>query len=235
MIQTITAHRGASGYQHENTIAAFQTAIDMKANAIEFDVRRSKDAIYYIHHDEHINNQNCENLTYKEIWTLAKEKGYIIPTLEETLLFCRNRIHMDIELKEEGYEIDLIAFILKHIDKNQFFIRTFFDASIRIIKDRYPEITAGLLLGTGEPKHGFFTRLTELFPFFRIRRTKADFVSPHYRLLKLFFVKRMHLLHKKVYVWTVNDETAMKQILLGKNADGIVTDFPDIGLKILNN
>ncbi|MFA6889916.1 MAG: glycerophosphodiester phosphodiesterase [Bacilli bacterium] len=230
---TVTAHRGAKGLvTHENTLSAFEKAIEVGAHAIEFDVRKSQDDILFIHHNASIDDIVLSTLSYQEIVALAKKHDYTPPTLEDVLIAMKNRIFMDIELKEMGYEEKFVETILTHLQEHMFYIRTFDDSSIRKIKRVHPEVTVGLLLGVEFPKHGFFTRLGELFPLARILSTHCDFVSPHYRLVRFGYTFRMHCLKKPVYVWTVNEESLMKKIMK-KNVDGIVTDFPDLALALI--
>ena len=75
--------------------------------------------------------------------------------------------------------------------------------------------------------------ITELFPLGRILYTKCDFVSPHYKALVLGFKFRMKLLRKPLLIWTVNDKEMMKEILIDKNIEGVVTNFPNLGIEVL--
>ena len=71
MIQ-VQAHRGASGYAPENTLASFQMAVDMKADGIECDIHLSKDGVFVVCHDETIDRTSdgtgrIADMTYEEI------------------------------------------------------------------------------------------------------------------------------------------------------------------------
>ncbi|MFA5765849.1 MAG: glycerophosphodiester phosphodiesterase, partial [Bacilli bacterium] len=90
-----------------------------------------------------------------------------------------------------------------------------------------------LLLGVERPKWGLFTRLSELFPLFRILKTKCDMVSPHYRLIRFGYIWRLKLWKKPVLIWTVNDSKLMEKLLIDKKAAGIITNFPDAAIEIL--
>ena len=109
MSSEIIAHRGASYLAaRENTMEAFQIAMDVHADAIELDVRQTFDKILVVYHDEAINNIPLRTLTYQQLADASEALGYHIPTLEEVLKFCRNKIHLLIELKEAGYEVKAI-------------------------------------------------------------------------------------------------------------------------------
>lgn len=233
--QMIIAHRGASGDYHENTIEAFIEAINVGADAIELDVRKTKDNKIIISHDDNIDGIKLDSLDYNEILEVSSSKGFIVPTLEEVLKLCQGKILLDIELKEEGYEEEVISLIKKYLEYNEFFIRSFIDRQVRIVKKIDSKIKTGLLLGVGNPKYGFLTRLSELFPIFRIIRTKPIFISPHYRLMKFGYTKRMHLLKKPVIVWTVNDENLINKFLFKHKVDGLITDYPKLAINIQKN
>ena len=68
----VQAHRGASGYAPENTLAAFQMAVDMNADGIECDIHLSKDGVFVVCHDETIDRTSdgsgkINEMTYAEI------------------------------------------------------------------------------------------------------------------------------------------------------------------------
>src|SRR5699024_1122413 len=103
--------RGASGYAPENTIAAFDKAVEMKADYFELDVQRSKDGQLVLIHDTTVDRTTngtgaVKDLTLKELksldagsWFDEKYAGEKIPTLGETLDRHRGKIKILIELK----------------------------------------------------------------------------------------------------------------------------------------
>ena len=110
-------------------------------------------------------------------------------------------------------------------------IKSFFDAAIIAVKQADNRITTGLLLGLSKPKNVIATRLSEIFPEFRLFTTKADFVSPNYQLIKFGFVWRMKLINQNIYVWTINDEKLMVETVK-KGVFALITDRPDLALKL---
>ena len=59
-------------------------------------------------------------------------------------------------------------------------------------------------------------------------------MAPHFRLLKFGFLWRMNLLKREVYVWTVNDEWRLFKLLSSKYISAIITDKPELALRILD-
>lgn len=200
------------------------------ADMIEFDVRRTKDNVFIVYHDGFIQGQSIKELTYEEISKIAREQGFDIPTVEEVLKWSRGKIKLDVELKEEGYEKEILAWLSNYLKEDQFVVTSFNDSSLKNIKDSYPDIQVGLLLGKYE--NPLLTRISEFFPMKRCKKVKADFLVPHWRLLKFDFLERAQRSHKPVFVWTVNDEEMMWTLLHDRRVYAIITDKPDLAISL---
>ena len=231
-IGAIIAHRGASALvDHANTLEAFEKAIDLGADAMEFDVRRTADGVLVGFHDPSIGGREIARLGLAELQALAHESGFRVPTVEDIFIIAKGRIILDIELKETGYERELLDLAAAHLEVGDFVMTSFLDKAIIAIKRLDPRVRTGLLLGIQKPKEGPLRRMVELFPGLRLRRCGADFVAPHYLLLRLGFLARMRRLSLPVFVWTVNDPKMMKR-LIARGVSAIITDRPDLGLAI---
>lgn len=231
--QLIIAHRGASGLvEHENTITSFEKAYQVGADSVELDIRKTKDDVIVVVHNPDYKDKLIKDYTYSELVDATSKEGFIMPTLTEALKYCHNKIFLDIEIKESGYEEEIIKTILSVLNTNEFFIRSFLKESLRKVKKINKNIKTVLLLGVEFPKYGFLTRIFELFPLFKVIRSKCDMVSPHYLLVRLGFHFRMRLIGKPVLVWTVNDEKIMNKLLNKVKVEGIITNFPDKALDL---
>lgn len=222
----IIAHRGASAYAKENTIESFEKAIEMGADMIEFDVRKTKDNIFIACHDELIDNKAINELTYEEIKRIFNN----IITIEEILKLVKGRIKLDIELKEKGYEKEVIELVLKYFKKHEFIITSFNDSSLKTIKNTYSNLKTGLILGKETPKNLIRTRISELFPIKRALQTKVDFIAPHWKLLKFGLLKRARNHNMPVFVWTINSKKKIKKFFSNNLIKAVITDKPDIFL-----
>lgn len=226
----IIAHRGAAGDAKENTIESFQRAIALGADMIEFDVRRTKDEVLIAYHDETIQDRPVKELTFESIHRIAEHQGFEIPTVDEVLRFARGMIKLDVEVKEEGYEKEMVELILRYYEEDEFVVTSFLDASLRTVKDNYPRVQVGLILGTS--RASLRTRISEIFPAKRCNEAKADFLVPHWKLLRLGFFARP-LRHKKpLFVWTVNDVQMIRELLRDRRVDAIVTDRADLAVSL---
>src|SRR5512139_1484804 len=149
----IIAHRGSPGHAKENTIGSFEKAMASGADMIEFDVRRTKDNVLIAFHDESIQGHSTKDLTFGAMSQMARHQGFEIPTVEEVLKWATGKIRLDAELKEEGSEEETLELVCRYFDQDQFVITSFNDDSLRVIKERHPDIQTGLILGREKPRH----------------------------------------------------------------------------------
>ena len=226
MRPVVIAHRGASHYFHENTMEAFKTALDMQAEMIELDVRRTADSVLVVHHDHDIAGDKIMDMTRTELKERSVSAGYSIPTLVEVLEFCANKISVDIELKDAGYEEQVIDTILGILGPEQFIITSIHDTVIRKVKDLQPGIRTGFILSS-RPR---WQLLTKLYPGVRARRAGADILVASQKLLKLGFLSTTSHLGLPVWIYTVNDRKELWNMITEERIGGIFTDRPDVAM-----
>ena len=219
----VIAHRGASAVARENTLEAFELAIEMGADVIEFDVRRTGAGVIVVHHDAGIAGTDTviAQATLGEVRQAAQSQGYQVPTLDDALRLCADRIALDIELKEGGYEAEIIRTAFQYYDLRHVIFKSFDDATVRRLKEAEPKAIVGLLVGDS-PRMA----MQDLFPVNRLRACRADFVSPHCRLVKFGFMRRMRRMRMPVLVWTVDDVSSAEK-LAQEGVAGIITNTPD--------
>jgi glycerophosphoryl diester phosphodiesterase len=222
----IVAHRGGLTGQKENTLEAFQWAIDIGADMIEFDVRRSKDNIYLIYHDEAKNGQPLHDQTYAEIC-----QDHPIPTLEQTLKLVRGSIKADIELKECGYEQTVIDLALQYLDPEQFVVTSFQLKSAQTVKDLYPVVQVGWLIDQCQDSVP-----PQINPLPKIlmqwQELHLNCLAPHWSLLDASLLALLQLMEIPLYPWTVNQPDPIRQLLGYSTVAGIITDDPQLALKL---
>ena len=209
---------------HENTVEAFDAAIGAGADAIEFDVRRTADGVLVVHHDAAVKGQRrlISRMTIGAVDEACARRGYRIPTLEETLKRCAGRIALDIELKEPGYEDDVVALVSRNYNFANVAFTSFHDSSILAVKNRYPNAVAGLLLGM-KPRP-IASRAAARFPITRLQECRADFVAPNWRLLSFWTRRKVLPADMPVIVWTVNNVRRAERYI-ENGAAGIISDF----------
>ncbi|MEH7010167.1 glycerophosphodiester phosphodiesterase family protein [Neobacillus niacini] len=231
------AHRGAAGYAPENTVAAFDKGVDMKADYIEIDVQRSKDGELVIIHDTTVDRTtdgtgSVKDLTFEQIrsldagsWKGEEFKGERIPTFDEILDRYHGKVGILIELKAPelypGIE-EQVAQKLKerNLDKPQnekIIIQSFNFESMKITNSLLPKVPIGVL--TSNRAHTTEQALKEF-------ATYADYFNPSYGIVSKELVYQVHSLGMKIQSWTVRSQEAA-DFLLDMNVDGIITDYPD--------
>jgi len=243
-INSIIGHRGCDEIKYSNTIEAFFKGIELGADMVEFDVRRTKDGFLIVYHDEDVFGKNINENNYEFLKLFALKKDLQIPTLRETLVTLKGKTYPVVEIKEEGYEKDIVKEIKEYFSEQDFAVISFVDTVIKKIKINFPEVTAGLLLGDEyidmkkwNPRINYlsllFERYSELFPWKRVRKCKADFIAPYYVLLHLGLIKSAYKRNIPVFVWTVNKQSRIKNLIKSKLVNGIISDKPGLVYELI--
>lgn len=220
----IIAHRGAKSLaKHENTLEAFQIAIDLNVQMVEFDIRQTKDKKLIIYHNPTIRGRRIRELTYRQLTTIANKKGLEIPLLEDVLKLCQGKVHLDIEFKESGYEKEVVDLVTTYFSYDEFIMISFSDNIIKEVKRIDSNIRTGLLIGLEGAS--LPQRLQELYPIRRLKNTNADFVVAHYYLVTRFLLYLCKKYHYDLVVWTVNRDRTFHK-LRKQRVTAIVTDYP---------
>ena len=221
----IIAHRGFADNCRENTLEAYRRAIEVGADAIELDVRKTKDNIFVLFHDELIGEKRIDRLTYEEINYLARDSNFQVPTLVEMLKLVQGKIYLDVELKEKGYEIDVIKSILEYLTVEEFVVTSFQFESLLTIKLNYPQVKTGILLNSETASN--FNYNANLIAW--------DFLVLQLELLDNYWMKIAQINNKSIWVWTVNEEKIIEKLLKDRRIAGIITDRSQLAVSLKNN
>jgi len=217
----VAAHRGVASGAAENTIEAFTNAIDVGADMIEFDVRRTRDGELIAFHDAFVGGAPVSGLTRDGIEIAA---GVRPPLLSEVLRVCEGRIRLDVELKEDGYVPDVMAVLRAGSDPVQLIVTSFLPTVIAQAKDAFPEVETGLLVADGGPWSSLPARLYEFYPVAVARRVRADYLAPHYGLAALGIVRRAATAGLPCLLWTVNSPALIRRYAADPRIAAIITD-----------
>lgn len=218
----IMAHRGDIRSGVENTMEAFEGAVQAGADYIELDVLQTKDGKLAVIHDKNLkrlsgNNVNVYELTLDELQKITLvQNGFSgkIPSLDEVLEQLPERIKLNIELKTHGYEqnyVDTFVETLHHhnVKKNRIIVQSLEYDLVKQVKQLVPELKVGYII--------FAT-------FADLGRFHADFYVVEESFATARRITSAKLAGKPIFVWTVNTEEAVERFYtLG--ADGIITDI----------
>jgi glycerophosphoryl diester phosphodiesterase len=215
----LLGHRGARHYAPENTLAAFDLALEHSVHGFEFDVRATLDRRSILCHDPKFRRLAIARHTLKQLQDACGNPGYGPPSLEEILSRYR-RSFLNIEVKVRGME-ELIALAVKRTRPQRYCISSFLPSVIR----RLHALDGSLLLGTVAQTR-WQLRHWKVLP--------VQYVVPHYHLLSRRLVEKLHSADKTVITWTVNKPRQMlRAARLG--VDGIISDDTKLLAEVLGN
>lgn len=226
----VIAHRGASAYAHENTLAAFEKAIEMKADMIELDVHKTADNVLAVFHDALIGGKELSTLTYEQLQEAAKEQGFSIPTLADACALAAGKIRVNIEIKAAiGCEKPVIETALRFLPSKDVMISSVFLPVLENCAELNSGIPLGLVIFQDEKRASFLTWCAPKRPYDRM----IDFLSVPYGVLCENGALSVPHLSKPMYVWTVNDADAIRKLAQHDNVHGVFTDVPDVACTAL--
>jgi glycerophosphoryl diester phosphodiesterase len=213
-------HRGAKAYEPENTLRSFRKALEIGVDAVEFDVRKTKDNHLVVIHDADVKRTtNGEGLvgelTLEEVKGFSADKGEKIPTLTEALDFLDKKVKIVIELKETGVENQVLSLVRQNELQENVIIVSFIEEALRKVRELDGEVETGLLY----VKHKN--------PVKAASELKASYLLPFYRFTHTANVKKAHENGLKIIVWTINKPEEAAEYRK-KGVDGIASDKPDI-------
>ena len=217
-------HRGARAYAPENTLASFKKALEIGVDAVELDVRKTKDNQLVVIHDADVKRTTngeglVSELTLKEIKSFSAEEGEKIPTLEETLDFLDKKVKVFVELKETGIEEQVLSIVhAKSLEKNVI-ITSFLEDALKKVRELDKDIETGLIYA----KHKN--------PIKAALELKANYLFALYRFTHTANVQKAHENGLKVIVWTINSPEEVEEYAK-KGVDGIASDKPDILMSV---
>jgi len=227
------AHRGASGYCPENTIAAFTKAIELGASGIETDVQLTKDGKIVIIHDESLARTTGLNQLIKDIhsdellnldagsWYAPEFHGERIPTLQQLLeLLKPTELQLNIELKNsyvpyQGLEQLVIDMVREYEMTDRIIISSFNHYSLVICKQLAPEIRTGILYMEGLYR-----------PWDYAKQLQADALHAYKFAVTAEWAAEAAANGIVYHPFTVNEVAEMEK-LIDAGAAGIITDYPD--------
>lgn len=234
----VWAHRGASAYAPENTIAAFRMAMEMGADGIELDVRQSCDGKLMVIHDETVDRTSngagaVASMTCQELKKLdfscgmPEFQGVRIPTLKEVFgLIKKSDMKVNIEIKYDDPTAPPICDKLISLEREmgmqgRVIYSSFNHYILQKMRELDPDAEIGLLY-TG----------AIIDPWIYARQVNANAIHPHYSAA-LYCPGLMDGCVQNgvaVHAWTVNrPEVAVA--LAKQGAKAIISDCPDVVLK----
>ncbi|HEX3021087.1 MAG TPA: glycerophosphodiester phosphodiesterase [Lachnospiraceae bacterium] len=236
----VWAHRGASGYAPENTLVAFQKAIELGADGIELDVQMTKDGELVIIHDETVKRVSnakgwVKDYTFEEIRKLNVNKKFpeygevVIPTLEEVYsLMLDTDLTINVELKNgivfyDNLEESIIELTKRMGLWERVTFSSFNHYSVMKLKKLDPFTQVGFLY-----EDGYID-----MPDYALKHGVCALHPALYNLQYPDLIRDCKDKGIAIRTWTVNGIEEMR-MLCENRIDAIITNYPDIARKVVD-
>ena len=236
----IFAHRGASGIEVENSLTAFEKAIECGADGLETDVWIMKDGEIVLHHDEYIVDENNNRIkipksSLSDIKKISLSNGDKILTISEFLERFANkktkskkRIQFSIDLQDLNVGEKLIQKLQEYDVIDQTILCATSYTALNRVRKQNKEIK--LNLSHGEDL---------ISPVMFQNNKKWNKINPYGFNIQaeMFSAQIKEYIHNnglKLFIWDLHSEELLREYLKF-NPDGIYTNFPSIARKILDN
>jgi len=228
----IQAHRGASCERPENTLAAFQRAIELKADGIELDVYLLSDGTLAVHHDNKLGrcespDNNLTDYTAKNIKSFSigekfssQYKSEKVPFLSEVLELIKDTdMFLNVELKHaDGFLSQVgdktVELLDKYNMKNRCILSSFHHYFLRDLKQKYPEYKVGIL-------YGDLPLGIDLIPY--CIENHFDAIHPNFKNLKKETVQKCHQNGIAVNIWTADSRADIEK-MVKMGVDSVITN-----------
>ncbi len=224
----LIAHRGASNIAPENTLKAFQKAIDLKADYVEFDVHQSMDGELIVIHDPNTfrstgHNGSIKKMTLPEIKELNAGEGEQIPTLEELIKLAKGKIGLQLEIKASGIAQKIVNALRNANLIDSTIISSFIHKELSEVQKIEPNAKIAALI-VGIRKNKTLQKAID---------NKFGYIHPQYKTIKKSFIDAAHENNIMVNAWTVDGRDDMEK-LIAMGIDGIITNDIELAKEVLN-
>ncbi len=223
------AHRGGAKLNPENTMAAFEKAIQLGCDGFELDIHFSLDHDLVVIHDDTLDRtSHTPGVVHEMTMTQLKAADPSIPSLREALRAARGHCQVLVEIKHpakgpryNGLEAVLLKQLAEEKMLDQVVVISFERQSLKLLREQDPSIQTGLLVGgqTDVPAAQ--------------KELGCNWIAPHHGVVDRDYVDKAHALGLRVNTWTVNDEVSMRR-MLEAGCDSITSDRPDLLKQILS-
>lgn len=231
------AHRGASGLglAPENTLAAFEKAIQLGVDVIEIDVHATRDGQIVVLHDATVDRTTdgtgfVAEQSFEEVrrvdagsWFAAEFTGERVPLLEEVLDLARHRALVLIEIKADFITERILQVIETTVAAEHVVLQSFNPAIVERVKLLAPALPTALLIGQlpTTPSRVRARRLVQ-----QVLQVGANALASWHATLTPPFLEEMRKRGVAVWAWTVDEDIAMRDLAM-MGVQGIITNYPD--------
>jgi glycerophosphoryl diester phosphodiesterase len=214
---SVIAHRGASGYEYENSLAAFRRAIMLGSDGVELDVHATRDGGIVIYHDPEIPGLGpIARLELPAVRQARLRNGEPIPLLAEVLDLMRERdVWVEVKALDPMWDQALLATLAGGPAPARYAVHSFEHAIIGRLGRLRPDLRRGVLLAEAIPD-----------PVGAMKVAGARTLWAERRLVDQALVDRVHAAEGALIAWTVNELSELRR-LAQLGVDGLCGNYPD--------
>ncbi len=236
----VCAHRGRSGVCPENTMAAFEAAIELGADFIECDVHATADGEIIVMHDAAADRTtdgegSIEEMTLEQAraldagsWKSEEFVGERVPTLAEVLATIAPRCVVDIEIKQRGIGGQVARQIAAAGATRQVTLISFATDDVAAAKMAHSGLSCGLIVVGPDGDD-----LAEIHALISSALScGSNFISCLHTRVTEMFVRECHVAGLALMAWTM-DEPADIQRMIDMQLDAVVSNYPERALELL--
>ena len=215
----VIAHRGASGYELENSLAAFREAIARGADGVELDIHNTADGEILVHHDEQLRDgRHLSRLTTPELLSAHLTNSEPIPTLTQVLSVLGPKMLVFVEIKTLAPQFDgrLLEILAGGPNPSGYAIHSFDHRVVRRVG-----------AAQGSLRRGVLSASYAIRPTIAMEDAGAKDLWQEQSLVDSPLVAAVHRAGGRVIAWTANTAERMRE-LIQLGVDGICTNYPDV-------
>lgn len=214
---SVIAHRGASGYEYENSRAAFRRAIMLDADGVELDVHATRDGGIVVHHDPEIPGVGpISQLSSAQARQVLIRNGETLPTLAEILELVGDRdVWVEVKALPQRYDAALLAVLDQGPVPERYAVHSFDHRIVHRLGEIRPGLRRGILLSA---------YLRDAVAV--MRSVGATTLWQEWQQIDQDLVSQVHEAGGAVIAWTVNEIGDLdRMVRLG--VDGLCGNYPD--------
>ena len=212
------AHRGASGYELENSLAALRAAAPRGADAVELDIHSSADGEIFVHHDERLaDGRHIGQSLAADVAATRLSNGEPVPTLEQALsVVGRMSVFVELKTLHPAADARLLEILAAGPNPPGYAIHSFDHRLVRRVGERALHVVRGVLSGA-----------YPIRPLAALSDAGASDLWQEQSLIDRDLVAGAHRARARVIAWTVNEPERMEE-LIELGVDGLCTNYPDV-------
>jgi len=210
------AHRGYTRRHPENTLEAFQDALELDVDGIEFDVQETADGRFFIFHNDDIDGRPILQLRSDEMQRKRIRGKFRIPTLEQALKLCGKGTGLIVELKQVRSLEKLLSMLRDYADTERMALVSFDAELVARMAELAPDIRRGVISDAPLERPSAVTH-----------HTGSSAMGVRCQDLRPDLIAQLHEAGTMAFVWGCPDAASVRKAL-SFDIDGIISDYPEV-------